>query len=170
MKVCLSCYRYETDCSCDKTDKQPEIVEVDDDFADIILELNETFSYFGINVRTKFCCAGHLTPRIIDQNRETTLYSYILFEGHFLQFVYFMYGWDKIQEEPLFKDNPSLSISLDVFNQEECRYKFSVSVRTDSTPTLQDKILFMQGKVRMMKFLADKIKEKWDDYEGRWDF
>lgn len=169
MRVCLSCYRYATDCICDKSNKQSNIVEIDDDFADIILELNELFSYFQINVKTIFCCAGHLIPINVAPDLFM-LQSYIMFEGDFMQFAYFLYGIDKVQEEALFKDNPNLTLSIKVFNQEECHYKLSVQMKTNKLPTLQDKILFMQGKVRMMKFLADKIKQKWDDYNAEWDY
>lgn len=170
MKVCLSCYQYETKCLCNKSNKQPEIVEIDDDFADLILELNELFSYLGLDLRTKFCCAGHLTPREIAPNITSALHSYIMFEGNFLQFAYFINGLDKVQEEPLFKNNPDLVFSADVVNQEEQQYTLSVGINKFQVKyTLEDKILFMQGKTRMMQFLSDIIKRKWMEIDNDWD-
>lgn len=158
MEICLSCYKYACQCDCSYKDN---IIEVDDDFADIILELNELFSRFQLNIKTRFCCAGH----IANTDTNSILHAYILFEGDFFQITYFLSGLDRVLNEPLFVKNPELKLSFDVFNDEEAiSYRLSVSLDKD-TYDLSDKILFMQGKVRLMKFLADKIKAKWDEYE-----
>ena len=153
MYICLSCLNYTTDCQCQHETKRSkkQIVEIDDDFADLILNLNRVFTALKLDLKTIFCCAGHVVPKITSE-----FFAYIMFEGDFWQFMNLIRGIDKIQKEPLFKRNPDLDFSASVFNAEKCHYTLSVHLhRYKHTP--KNSRLFLKGRDRMIAFLNDKI-------------
>lgn len=65
MELCCSCF--EPACTC----PTPYICDIDDELYDIIVGFNRAFMRLGWDMRTKFCCIGHI--------REYNILPYILF-------------------------------------------------------------------------------------------
>lgn len=78
MKLCCSCFN--SPCTC----STPFIQEIDDELYDVIVAFNRVFIALGWDIRTKFCCAGHVkdkyrlqTPYILFASKTRKYFPYI---------------------------------------------------------------------------------------------
>lgn len=142
MKVCASCWSYAKLCSCNNQ----HIVTIDDDFVDIVIGLNKVFHKLDWNIRTLFCCAGHIAPV-----RGNSAHAYIMFEG---DRKYFPILYDKFANLELHKFG--VEHEIDHFEY----FKFALHIRNNKhilKMTLEEKINFLKARNIFLEFLTDKI-------------
>lgn len=157
MLVCSKCWNYYEKCTC--SCKQKDLTKnIDDDIVDIVCELNKTFISLNWDIRTAFCCGGHIT---IDADRElpdyATPHCYVMFKG---DPSYFHYIWSDSQKLTQEVESLGCKFRVDIDNELYNEYRCTLSISSDKNTDnldLPEKISFLKGKVLFFEFLLKKI-------------
>lgn len=149
MLVCRNCWNYARNCEC----SEPDTVKIDDDLVDIIIGFNRVFIKLNWNIKTSFCCAGHIAFDGAYHN-YTFPQVYILFEGDPKYFNEIKSGTEKLKFKNFF-----FEVLGEEF-QKKNRLNISLGTRVyTDTLTLKEKICFLKEKVKLLDFFAWKISK-----------
>lgn len=147
--VCTNCweYPYYNKCNCPKDKKR--YVEIDGDIADVIISLNKAFIKLGWNLRTEYCCAGHL------EGDDRYNRPYILFIGNPIYFHHFIYKYEFFNEK-LAGYPVTFETRMGQYNG-QYRLTIEVDFHAHVFESFKDKINFLKVRTIFIECLGELV-------------